>query len=305
MRTQGYITILGLSALGLAACAASLPPQDLVNARSAFSRVNNDGTTAKTDPSDLDTAKKQLDVAETSFRDNGDTQGTRDQAYLAQRRAEYAEVIARTRTTDAATGATVDAMHADEKKTVAGTAAALARSKGEIATQDTAIASKNAQLAAGKTALQDEKTRREEAEKKAAQAMADLAKFASVKQEPRGMVITLSGSVLFASAKSDLLPAAQLKLNEVADALIKEDPLSKIVVEGHTDSQGGVPYNQDLSQRRAQAVRDYMVSRGIASDRVTSQGFGSSRSVADNKSAEGRADNRRVEIVVQPSPAAK
>jgi outer membrane protein OmpA-like peptidoglycan-associated protein len=275
-----------------------MPPQDLVNARSAYTRVNSDGSTAKNDPSDLDTAKKQLDVAETSFRDNGDTQGTRDQSYLALRRTEYAEVIARTRTADAATGATVDAMHADEKKTVAGTAAALALSKTEIATQDNALATQ-------KVALKDEKTRREEAEKKAAQAMSDLAKFASVKQEPRGMVITLSGSVLFASAKSDLLPAAQLKLNEVADALIKEDPLSKIVVEGHTDSQGGVPYNQDLSQRRAQSVRDYLVSRGIASDRVTSQGFGSSRSVADNKSPEGRADNRRVEIVVQPSTTGK
>ena len=298
MRTQNYITILGLGALGLAACAASMPPQDLVNARSAYSRANNDGTTTRTNPRDMDTAKKQLDTAETSFRENGDTQGTRDESYLALRKTEYAEVIARTRNTDAATGATVDAMHADEKKTVAGTAAALARSKTEIATQDNALATQ-------KVALKDEKTRREEAEKRAAQAMADLAKFASVKQEPRGMVITLSGSVLFESAKSALLPAAQLKLNEVADALIKEDPLSKIVVEGHTDSQGGVPYNQDLSQRRAQSVRDYLVSRGIASDRVSSQGFGSSRSVADNKSPEGRADNRRVEIVVQPSTTGK
>jgi outer membrane protein OmpA-like peptidoglycan-associated protein len=294
MRTRSYVTILGLGALGLAACAASLPPQDLVNARSAFARVNNDGTTAKSDPRDLDTAKKQLDVAETAFRENGDTQDTRDQSYLALRKTEFAEVIARTRNTDAATGATVDAMHADEKKTVAGTAAALARSKSEIATQDT-------QLAAGKVALKDEKSRREEAEKRAAQAMADLAKFASVKQEARGMVITLSGSVLFASAKWDLLPAAQLKLNEVADALIKEDPLSKMVVEGHTDSQGGASYNQDLSQHRAQAVRDYLVSRGIASDRVVAQGFGPTRSIADNNSPEGRANNRRVEIVVQPS----
>jgi len=303
MRTQKYISILGLGIVGLAACAASMPPQDLVNARSAYSRANNDGTTLRTNPRDMDAAKKQLDVAETSFREDGDTQGTRDQSYLALRRTEYAEVIARTRTTDAATGATVDAMHADEKKTVAGTAAALARSKNEVAAQDNAIASKNSQLAAGKVALNDEKGRRVEAEKRAAQAMADLAKFASVKQEPRGMVITLSGSVLFTSAKSELLPAAQLKLNEVANALIKEDPLSKIVVEGHTDSQGGVPYNQDLSQRRAQAVRDYLVSRGIAGDRVTSQGFGFSRSIADNNSAEGRANNRRVEIVVQPSTA--
>jgi len=304
MRTQSYIAIFGMALGGLTACAASLPPQDLVSARNAYSRANNDGTTSKLDPSDLDAAHKQLEVAETAFREDGDTQHTRDQSYLALRRTEYAETIARTRGTDQATGATVDAMHADEKKTVAGTAAALARSKTELASQDSAIAQQNVALAAGKVALKDEKTKREEAEKRAAQAMADLAKFASVKQEARGMVITLSGSVLFASAKADLLPAAQLKLNDVANALIKEDPLSKIVVEGHTDSQGGVPYNQDLSQRRAQSVRDYLVSRGIAGDRVTSQGFGSSRSIAENTSAEGRANNRRVEIVVQPSTPA-
>jgi outer membrane protein OmpA-like peptidoglycan-associated protein len=78
-----------------------------------------------------------------------------------------------------------------------------------------------------------------------------------------------------------------------------------MVVEGHTDSQGGDTYNQDLSQRRALTVRDYLVTRGVASDRVTSQGFGSSRSVADNKSAEGRANNRRVEIVVEPKAPAR
>jgi outer membrane protein OmpA-like peptidoglycan-associated protein len=304
MRTQSYIAIFGLALGTLAACAASLPPQDLVSARNAYNRASNDGTTSKLNPSDLDAAHKQLEVAETAFREDGDTQGTRDQSYLALRRTEYAEVIARTRRTDQATGATVDAMHADEKQMVAGTAAALARSKTALASQDNTVQQQNAALAAGKVALKDEKTKREEAEKRAAQAMADLAKFASVKQEARGMVITLSGSVLFASAKADLLPAAQLKLNDVANALIKEDPLSKIVVEGHTDSQGGVPYNQDLSQRRAQSVRDYLVSRGIASDRVTSQGFGSSRSIAENTSAEGRANNRRVEIVVQPSTPA-
>ena len=113
------------------------------------------------------------------------------------------------------------------------------------------------------------------------------------------MVISLSGSVLFASTKSELLPAAQARLNEVATALIREDALSNIVVEGHTDSQGAAAYNQDLSQRRAQSVRDYLVTRGIASDRIRAEGFGLTRSVADNGSPEGRANNRRVEIVVQ------
>jgi outer membrane protein OmpA-like peptidoglycan-associated protein len=117
------------------------------------------------------------------------------------------------------------------------------------------------------------------------------------------MVLTLSGNVLFASAKWELLPSAQAKLGEVATALIEVDPVSKIIVEGHTDSQGGAAYNQDLSQRRAQAVRDYLATRGIASDRISAQGFGSTRSVADNTSSEGRANNRRVEIVVQPAGA--
>jgi outer membrane protein OmpA-like peptidoglycan-associated protein len=92
-----------------------------------------------------------------------------------------------------------------------------------------------------------------------------------------------------------------VKLNEVADALVKGDPDSKITVEGYTDSQGAASFNQDLSQKRAQSVRDYLVSRGIASDRVDAVGFGPDKPVADNASAEGRANNRRVEIVVKPA----
>lgn len=274
-------------------CAPAKPPQDLVSARAAYDRASS-GPAMVHNPRDMDTAKKQLDVAEATFADEGDTQKTRDQSYLALRKTELAEVVSRTRQSDQATSATVDGMHADETETVARTSAELTRTRGELAAQGVAY---NAQG----VALQDEKTRRKEAEQRALQLAADLAKFASVKQETRGMVITLSGSVLFASAKSDLLPAAQVKLNDVANGLIKEDPLSNIVVEGHTDSQGSAPYNQELSQRRAQAVRDHLVSRGIAADRISAQGFGLTRSVADNDSPEGRANNRRVEIVVQPA----
>ena len=99
-----------------------------------------------------------------------------------------------------------------------------------------------------------------------------------------------------------LLPGAQVKLNEVAQALTEQNPESKMIVEGHTDSQGSAASNQDLSQRRAQSVRDYLVSRGIAADRITAQGVGPTRPIADNASAEGRANNRRVEIIIQPTP---
>jgi len=115
------------------------------------------------------------------------------------------------------------------------------------------------------------------------------------------MVITLSGSVLFASAKSDVLPDARAKLDSVAKALLEQDPNSKIVVDGYTDSQGSASYNQDLSQRRAASVRDYLVAHGLPANRVTAEGFGLASPIADNSSPEGRANNRRVEIVVQPT----
>ncbi len=115
------------------------------------------------------------------------------------------------------------------------------------------------------------------------------------------MVISLSGSVLFASTKADILPQAQAKLSEVAEALLKTDPDAPIRVEGYADTQGSLTFNQTLSQQRADAVRDYLTSHGVAPDRVTAIGMGPAQPVADNATAEGRADNRRVEIVVQSS----
>jgi len=290
MKSQRKLGILAFTMIfGVAGCASSLPPQDLVTARTAYDRASK-GPAGQLDPADLHLAKEQLDAAEAAFQADGDTQNTRDQAYLAARKAELAEVTARTVLAKKTQAGVVDAMHADQSQAVADTAAELGRTKNQLSAQNVAYVAQG-------VALKD-------AQARAAQAAADLAKFATVKQEPRGMVITLSGSVLFTSAKSDLSPGAQLKLNDVANALTREDPVSKMVVEGHTDSQGSASSNQDLSQRRAQSVRDYLVTRGIASDRISAQGFGATRSVADNSSAEGRANNRRVEIVVQAPPAA-
>jgi outer membrane protein OmpA-like peptidoglycan-associated protein len=271
-------------ALAGAGCATGAPPPDLLTARASYSRVQS-GTAATHNPADLHTAKKALDAAERSFQEDGDTRATRDLAYIADRRAQIAEARANASRSTETQQDTINDMHS-------ATSSQLGRANKQLETQGQEMKNQEEKLAT-------ERAAREAAEKRAAQAAADLAKFASVKQEARGMVITLSGGVLFASAKSDLLPDAQVKLNSVAEALTQQDPDSKLVVEGHTDSQGGASYNQDLSQRRAQSVRDYLVSRGIAEDRITSQGFGSSRSIADNKSAEGRANNRRVEIVVQ------
>jgi outer membrane protein OmpA-like peptidoglycan-associated protein len=277
--------VLAVLVVGATACGTVAPPAELVNARAVYARASA-GQAAQLDPADLHTAKQALDTAEQQFNDEGDGENVKNTAYIAVRRAELAESRAR-----------IVAMNTQKEQVIA---AALANQTSQLQVTSAQLGATQQALAAEAQALQTEKQRRVEAEKRAAQAAADLAKIASVKQEPRGMVITLSGSVMFATAKSDLLPGAQTKLNDVAEALTKQDPESKIVIEGHTDAQGALAMNQELSQRRAESVRSYLISRGISADRITATGLGPSRPIADNMSPEGRANNRRVEIIVTP-----
>ncbi len=287
------ISTLGLIlAVASVGCGSAVVPKELASARTVYDRAAT-GPAASLNPTDLHTAKESLDAAERSFKEEGDSQVTRDLGYAAERNAETAESRARTLQAAAETERVIGQMHATTEAQGKLTTAELANANRQIASKDEAL------MAQG-VALNAETQRRQEAEKRAAQAAADIAKFASIKQETRGMVITLSGSVLFTSGKAELLPAAQLKLNDVAVALTEQDPEATMVVEGHTDSQGAAAFNQDLSQRRAQSVRDYLVSRGIAADRITAKGFGPDRTIGDNATPEGRANNRRVEIVVTP-----
>jgi outer membrane protein OmpA-like peptidoglycan-associated protein len=287
LRTGGAAALSALlAAATVTACATTAAPPQLVSARSAYDRAEN-GPTARLDPADLHTAKETLQSAEQSLADHGDAPETTDLAYVAERRVELAESRGRALMAMQEKDRVTAQMNASEAATVRSTSAALGRA--------------NAQLAADGRQLQDSEQRRADAEKRAAQATADLERIASVKQEARGTVITLSGSVLFASGRSELLPDAQVKLADVAKALIEEDPDAPMVVQGYTDSQGATAFNEELSQKRADSVRTYLVSRGIAADRITAQGFGPTRPIADNTSAEGRANNRRVEIVVQPA----
>jgi outer membrane protein OmpA-like peptidoglycan-associated protein len=122
-----------------------------------------------------------------------------------------------------------------------------------------------------------------------------------LREEQRGLVLTLSGSVLFSSGKATLLPSAQDRLTQVAEAL-RESKHQLITIEGHTDSRGSLSFNQVLSAQRAEAVRHFLVSRGIAPERIRAVGMGPDRPVAENRTAEGRANNRRVEIVLSPVP---
>ena len=115
---------------------------------------------------------------------------------------------------------------------------------------------------------------------------------------PRAEVYRLDADALFDTAKWVIKPAGKSKIDEVVKAM-KAKPDTKAVVEGHTDARGSDAYNQRLSERRAGSVADYMVKGGVSRSRLSTRGYGESKPVADNKSAEGMQRNRRVEITVR------
>ncbi|WP_394822229.1 OmpA family protein [Pendulispora albinea] len=274
------IHLLGFSVIaGAVGCASTTPPSELVNARSAYKGAN-EGQASQLAPADVHAAKQTLKVAEHSFDENGDSDETKDIAYAAQRRAEYADVKARTA-----------AARQQQRE---------ANAREQSLRDQLAKANAN-QLANTRQALENERMQREDAERRAREANSELSKIASVRSDARGLVISLSGSVLFTSGKSALLPAAKKRLEQVAHVLNQQDPKAKLRIEGYTDSTGSAAVNERLSQARADTVRSFLVSQGIAADRIEATGMGPSNPIADNTSAEGRANNRRVEIIVQSS----
>ena len=125
-----------------------------------------------------------------------------------------------------------------------------------------------------------------------------LSQLAQVRQEARGLIVTLPGSIYFDVNKTDVKPAMKDRLAQIGKALATV-PDRHVLVEGHTDSTGADDYNLKLSRLRAEAVRSILIAGGVAPDRVESQGYGKTRPVASNATAEGKAQNRRVEIVLQ------
>lgn len=122
------------------------------------------------------------------------------------------------------------------------------------------------------------------------------------KENVQVLTVSFKSDYLFATNSATLLPGAQPEIQRVADVL-KQYPDTTIQVAGHTDSQGNEVYNQQLSERRAQAVRDALVGTGLDPARITIMGYGESRPIASNDTAAGRQQNRRVEVRVVPRTA--
>ena len=316
---------MGGALFGVLGCATVKPPSELLNAREAYHTAET-GPAKELNPADLHDARIMLENAESLAKSEGDSPASANQAYLAMRRAELANAQGKTSAALREKQQSQEQMQAIKDKSLATTKGQLAvvsaaqaqtqkeltQTQGQLDAEHQSRVEMHGQLAdaaanqqrtqAQLTDAQGQVDTEHQARLAAEQSTLDaLGKIAAVRREARGMVITLSGSVLFASGKSELLPGAQQRLDQVAQALKGNE--RTILVEGHSDSRGSVAGNQQLSLRRAQSVLDYLVPRGIQAQRIRAVGEGSNRPVAENTSAEGRANNRRVEIVVEAPPA--
>jgi outer membrane protein OmpA-like peptidoglycan-associated protein len=157
------------------------------------------------------------------------------------------------------------------------------------------------------TLRQQAETAKQQAEKATQQAeyekqelrarlLQQLNSILATRDSARGLVANMS-DVLFRSGSFELLPGARERLAKVS-GIVLAYPTLHVAIEGHTDSIGSDDYNQQLSERRAQAVRDYFVQQGINSAAVEARGYGKTEPIATNDTPEGRQQNRRVELIL-------
>jgi outer membrane protein OmpA-like peptidoglycan-associated protein len=286
----GPLALVGFGAAVGACGGERLPPKALVDARSEYNTAKG-GVAIQLDPTDVHEADLALQRAEQAWADQPDDPNTIDLAVIAQRKAQIAEAQA------AALKSSQDTDTA-KRELMNVTASQLQAARGQLDQTKQALNKTQEQLQSEQQLSAAQKQQLTDLETKLKDARDTIAKIAAVKDDDRGMVITLQGEVLFKTGKWELKAGAMAKLDQIADALRgKEQP---IVVYGFTDNVGAMDMNMDLSQKRAQAVRDYLVTKGIPQDLITAQGKGPADPISDNGSIEGRAANRRVELVVQP-----
>jgi outer membrane protein OmpA-like peptidoglycan-associated protein len=264
------ITVSALAAV-LAACASAPQRNDqLEQARAEVQSFTADPMAQQAASNDVDQARTSLNQADTAFQQKRPPEEVNQLAYLALRHAQagearISEARARQEVAKAQDERNRIQLQARERET-------------QSAKAEAATARNTAQAAQSELA-------------NARQELSDL----QAKQTDRGMVMTLS-DVLFDTGRATLKPGATRDLDRLAQAL-KDNPNTRVKIEGYTDSVGSAAYNQGLSERRAQAVADALEMRNVPADRYVVEGLGKEYPVASNNTPEGRQQNRRVEIV--------
>lgn len=274
LSNRSVASCIGCGIALLCGCASTGPSQQLVTARNEYAVVSS-GPAATFAPDQLLEARNLLEQAEEAEDGSVEEQHF---AYLADRQARKA----------GAEGA----IREDQKRLAA------ANQKYVLLQEQGRVAAERG-LSETQRRLTETERAHKEAEARAARAMADLEALGRVKEEATETILTLPAEVLFKTGQASLLPIAESRLDSVAKALTQLDASQEVVIEGHTDSVGSAESNQRLSKERAEAVRSYLIGQGVSAEQLTAVGKGELEPIADNDTAEGRAINRRVELVIE------
>ena len=283
-------TVLAVSMM-LAACSTTpMTTSMLDQTRGDFAAAQSNPSVAANAPVEFKAAADALDRANAAA-DKKESIDTVDKlAYLAKQKIAVAQEVAKRKQAEnevADAGRQRDEIRLQQRTQEAD----KAKVSAEQAKADADAARRQAEAATASA--------REEQSKSAAlqQQLADL----QAKQTDRGLVITLS-DVLFKTDKADLSAEGMRTAQKMADVLLQE-PQSAVLIEGFTDSTGSSSHNLELSQRRAESVRNALIGLGVKADKVATRGYGEAFPVASNGDAGSRQLNRRVEIVLSQNGA--
>jgi outer membrane protein OmpA-like peptidoglycan-associated protein len=299
--------LAGLLPLAVVAGCASAEVEQAAKAQ--LGRAQTAYRQAQSDPSVQAYAQLQLADAQKAFQaaEQAKTPEEMQQlGYLAERKAQIASTVGATRKIEQdtqqlskETGDILLQKRERELRAARGEADD-ARKAAEARARDAETKAREAEQARAQA-----ESARAQADAEAKARAAEQAKTATLTREladlkaqqtERGLVLTV-GDVLFATGKAEIASGGLRSINKLAEFL-KQNPKRNLLIEGYTDNTGSEDFNLGLSQRRADAVKDALTSKGVASDRITTKGYGPKYPVVANDSAAGRQQNRRVEVVV-------
>jgi len=269
----------GLLVVGsLLGCTAGSPPVALEQARTAYAQAEQTPAVVANAPVPLQEANRALQRAERVWADDHDTEEVQHLASLAIQRVEISKAVAEKKVAETQ----IQQATEDRDRVLLDARtreAQRAQHEAVQATQQAQVATSQAQVATSQVQ----------------QLQQELAAL-KAQQTDRGLVLTL-GDVLFETGKAEIRPGALRNLYPLVTFLQKY-PERRVLIEGHTDSVGSDASNLDLSQRRADAVRDFLLQNGVNAAQITTRGYGKASPVASNDTATGRQQNRRVELII-------
>lgn len=283
---MNFKLLMGMGlALGLCACVTTPQPNAaLESAHAAVQAAEADPYVSKYAALDLEAAKNDLAAADDAALHHRDV-AIAHLSYLAAQNARLARMHA--------------AAKADDARVAAGQAERdqimLAARNREVANAKMATDEAKMQTNEAKMVANEALNQRDQATQEAARLQAEVDQLKAT-PTPRGLVMTL-GDVLFDTGRAELNPGASRKLDQLAQFL-SEHKERRVQIDGFTDSVGTESYNEELSRRRADAVKFALTTRGIDASRISTQGYGKAYPVANNNDSGGRQLNRRVEVVI-------